>query len=1050
MDANALLQCFAGTLDQEVSIRTNAESHLKQASTNPGFLGACLDIISSSEVPENIKLSASLYFKNKISYGWNDKNASKNELLNYVVDNDEKPIVKDMLVQAMLHCSKQSPSCVRILKSALTVIISEEYPNKRWDSLLPKSLELLSGNDLDMAYVGLICLSEVFRTYRWQENDARQDLEILIMQYFPDLLQFAETNLFQNGANMNNQKIGEMVKLIIKIYKFVTYYDMPFSLQRPESFTPWANFFVRVIQEPLSEVILSISDTDVRSNNPWVKCKKWSYANLYRLFQRYASQSLSRKFSYEEFKSLYIDQFLPDLLGLLFQQIEQWGNGTLWLSNESIYYILSFIEQTIVQKSTWKLVKPHYSTILQHVIFRLLCPNEDTLDTFENDPQEYIHRNLELWDDSYSPDLAAISLLTTSVSKRGKTTLEPTLEFVIITLQANVGDFKDVTLERAIKIESCLRIFSSILDRLTVSNSPYLSEIEGFLSAFVFPFFNSPFGFLRTRVCEICSKLGMMEFRESSIVPTIYQGTIKCLNEEGDSLPVKLLAALALQAFINDPQFQEPLSNVVVPTMQKLLDLSNEFESDAISGVMQDFVEQFAEQLQPFGVELMNNLVQQFLKLAIDLFDASNFDPNNFINSEDIPDESDKQMAALGILSTTISILLSFENSPDIIKSLEQSFYPAAEFILKNSIEDFYRECCEFVENSTFLLRDVSPISWKVLELIGECNNKEDSMVAFYLEDFMLVISNYLVYGKEELKKNEFYTRILFDIYKKAIASEESTLDELNVIFDLSQKLIVALDDKVPPQYRQQFLEDAVKAILVEKDGLRKNIVFGVTSFNVIVASLISSPLVTLQFLQQKTCLELFFETWFSFYIPNYKRVYDVKLSLVALLSISCTIQAQEGTSLNLDTILVQIGTVIAQLIARFPATLKSLEEKRKEYSSGDYSAGGYNDWEDGFEDDDENEEPTGEDDIKQYMEMLKNDSNALKFVNGDAFGDSDDFDDLEEDPLTGSILDEVNIYDVFKSSINHLQQSDANKYQVIVGNMSADDQNVFAQLMNL
>lgn len=1048
MDANTLLQCFAGTLDHDTATRTNSEAYLKQASSTPGFLGACLDIISSSEVPENIKLSASLYFKNKITYGWTESSYTKNELLNIVVDNDEKPVVKDMLIQTMLYCSKQSPSSLRILKSALTVIINDQYPSKKWDALLPKSVELLSGNDLNMSYVGLICLSEVFRTYRWRENDSRQELEALILQYFPSLLQFAESSLFQEGRNMEDARIGEMVKLILKTYKFVTYYDMPFTLQRVDSFIPWANFFVSIIQQQLPQQLLDNADIDSRSKNSWVKCKKWSYANLYRLFQRYASQSLTRKFEYEQFKSIYIEQFLPQFLQLIFQHIEDWGNGKLWLSDESVHYILSFIEQTIVQKATWPLVKQHYPIILEHVIFPLLCPTEDTLDTFENDPQEYIHRNLELWDDSYSPDLAAISLLTTSVNKRGKITLQPTLEFIILTLQTNITGVDRMPLENAVQVESALRIFSSIVDRLTVNNSPYLSEIEGFLRTFVFPFFESPFGFLRTRACEICSKLGGLKFKDSSSIQVIYQGVMSCLNEDSDNLPVKLLASLALQVFIHDPVFQEPLSTVVVPTMQNLLRLSNDFESDAISGVMQDFVERFAEQLQPFGVELMNTLVQQFLKLAIDLNEASNFDPNSLMDPNDIPDESDKQMAALGILSTTISILLSFENSPEILKSLEQSFYPAAEYILKNDIEDFYRECCEFVENSTFLLRNVSPISWKILECIGECNNKEDSMVAFYLEDFMLAINNYILYGKEELKKNEFYSKILFDIYRKAIAnSEDSSLDELNFMFDLSQKLILALEDKLPPSVRQQFLEDSINAILVEKNNLKKQIVFGVTTFNVIISSLIYSPLVTLQFLKHNGVLELFFETWLTLYIPNFKRVYDIKLSVLALLSILCRVQSQEFLPLGMDIVLTKLGTVLIDIVSRFPQALKSLEEKRKEYTSDALNNGNFEDWNDNFAGDDEDEE--GDEDIQQYMNQLKTEGDADKFISEDGFGD-EGFDDLEEDPLTGSILDEVNIYEELQSSVSQLQQSDVAKYQVILNTMSADDQNVLNRLMAL
>ncbi|EDO16048.1 hypothetical protein Kpol_1067p20 [Vanderwaltozyma polyspora DSM 70294] len=1047
MDANILLQCFAGTLNHDLKIRTDAEAHLKQASATPGFLGACLDIIASNEVPENVKMSATLYFKNKIVYAWNAQQTDK--LDSHIVDNDEKPVVRDMLIQTMLSCSKHSPNCLRMIKPALSIIVHDQYSSKKWDDLLPKCLELLSSNDYDMAYVGLLCLLEIFRTYRWKENDARQELETLILEYFPSLLQFADSILYANGANMDNDKFGDMTKLILKIYKLVTYYDMPFTLQRPESFIPWANFFVTIIQQPLSERILSIGDADLKSKNPWVKCKKTAYANLYRLFQRYASVTLTRKFQYDEFRQTYVEEFIPQFLQLVFQQIEQWGSGNLWISDVCLQYMLNFIEQTVVQKQTWPLVKMHYSTILQHVIFPLLCPNEETLETFDNDPQEYIHRNLELWEDSHFPDLAAISLLTTAVTKRTKFALQPTLEFTLQTLQANFTDINQMPFENAVKIESSLRIFSSILDRLVSKSSPYASEIEGFLRAFVLPLFKSPYGFLRTRVCEICSKLDGIKFNEPTFIPQIYEGIMSCLNEESDCLPVRLLAALAMQAFIHDEEFQKLLASVVVPTMQKLLAIANEFESDAISGVMQDFVEIFAEQLQPFGIELMNSLVSQFLKLAIDLNDAANIDPSTLMNADDIPDENDKQMAALGILSTVISILLSFENSQDIIRSLEQSYHPAAEFILKNDMDLFYREACEFVENSTFLLRSVSPISWKFLELIGECNNSEESMIPLYIEDFMLVINNYLLYGKDELKKNEFYSKILFEFYRKAMNSnEDNTLFDMQIIFELSQKLILALEDKLPVAWKQQFLEDVTNAIIMEKDNLQKQVAFGVTSFNVLISSLVTSPLVTLQFLQHKNLLELFFETWLTFYVPNLKRVYDIKLSIMALLSILCRCTADDFASLSLQNLLPKLGSILVDLMVKFPHALKALEEKRKEFSSDNFNSDNFEEWNDNVGDEDDDED--GDDDIAAYMEQLRSGEDGLKFISEGGF-DKENFDDLEEDPLVGSLLDEINVYEVLKSSVTHLQQgSGGSIYEIIINGMSEDSKSVLQQLLAL
>lgn len=1020
MDVGGLLQCFAGTLSQNSQTRSNAESQLKQASLTPGFLGACLDIIAAEPTPENIRLSASLYFKNKCVNGWNGKYTGKNDLLDYVVDQDEKPVIKDMLVHTLVACVKSSPRCARVLKSALGVIVYTEYTQGNWDDLLTNSFKSLTGQDLDEAYVGLLCLSEIFRTYRWKENDSRQALEILVLHYFPDLLRYGNDHLLKAGSNIGDVKTGEMLLLLIKIYKFVTYLDLPFTLQRNESFIPWANFFVAIIQMPLPAGFLAATDHESRSKNPWVKCKKWSYAILYRLYQRFASESLTRKFEYEEFRSLYGQEFLPQLLQLLFQQLEQWSTGNLWLSDECFYYILSFIEQTIVQKATWKLVKPHYMTILEHVIFPLLCPNDEKLEVFESDPQEYIHRNLELWDENYSPDLAAVSLLTTTVTKHGKYTLQPTLEFVIAILETNVSS--SANLAAAVKVEAAFRIFSSIVDRLTTDDSPYLGEIEAFLNSFVFPFFSSPFGFLRTRVCEICSKLGAIEFQKSTLVDTIYNGIMICMNDSNGCLPAQLLAALALQTFIHVPEFQNALSPVVLPIMQKLLDISNEFESDTISGVMQDFVEQFADQLQPFGVDLMNTLVQQFLKIAIELHEASNVDPNSFLDDNDIPDESDKQMAALGILSTTISILLSFENSPEMLKNLEQSFYPAAEFILKYEIEDFYRECCEFVENSTFLLRRISPISWKTLELIGESNRKQDSMVSFYLEDCIYALNNYLLYGSDELKKNEFYCRILFEIYDKAVSDDNKTLSELATVLDLSQKILLSLNHSLPDAQKNRFINDAVQAIVAKQDELKENIVFGVTTFNVVVSALAYFPTLTLEILKSHQCIELFFKTWLTFYVPNVKRVYDIKLSTLALLNIMTEISDETFTTLLGMAIIPRLGKITIELVSRFPSAQRLLQEKRMGFSTGSFSLNEFDDW--------------------------KNDSGTLKFVNGETFDAEEDFDDLEEDSLSGSLLDPIDIYASVKMFAMNLRDTNPNKYARVISEMSPDDQLLFTRIV--
>ena len=108
---------------------------------------------------------------------------------------------------------------------------------------------------------------------------------------------------------------------------------------------------------------------------------------------------------------------------------------------------------------------------------------------------------------------------------------------------------------------------------------------------------------------------------------------------------------------------------------------------------------------------------------------------------------------------------------------------------------------------------------------------------------------------------------------------------------------------------------------------------------------------------------------------------------------------------------------MISQLMTKFPYALKGLEEKRKEYSSDAFTTGNFDKF-DSWEDY-ENEDCDADDD-QDYLEFLKNEAQSLEYVNSETgiFGSLEDFEDLEEDPLSGSVLDEVNIYAV---SYTHL-----------------------------
>jgi len=1025
MDVNALYQTFAESLSANQAARQQAEQTLRRAERSIGFLGACLDILSTDGVDLAVKKAAAVFFKNRVTRYWNidERKAGEDQ-----IDSDEKPIIRDRLLPTLVSVNHQLRNQ---LVPVLSTIIVGDYP-KKWPNLVDAAVQLLYAQNLDSAYTGLLCFSEICRTYRWVTNEERKDLEQLIASHFPILLTVGDTLLKEDSPDA-----GEMTKLLLKAYKFATYHDLPETLQTTEAITSWMTFHVNVIQKDLPKYIIENMEDSERKLDPWVKCKKWAYANLYRLFTRYASHSLSKKFTYNQFSDFFNDNFVPQLLNLYLSQIDQWCNKKLWLSDESLYYLINFLENAVTQKRTWPFIKPHFELLISHFVFPLLCPSDDTLDTFENDPQEYIHSNLDIYDESTSPDLAAIGLLITLTTKKKKTTLEPIMQFAY-SLLTELKTVANTDLESAKKLEGAMRLIGSISDNFVKETSPYYSQMEGFLSTLIFPHFENKFAFIKARTCEVASKFAEIEFQDEANLGVLFRGILSSF--EDDHLPVQLEASLALQNFIKIPQFQEALGAVILPTMQRLLTLSNTIDSDAISGVMQEMVEVFSVQLQPFGVELIANLVEQFMKLAKELNDAANVDADNFDGGYD--DLTDKQMAALGLLNTMITVLLSFESSADVVFKLEETFAPAVEYVLRNNIEDFFKEVSELIENSTFLVREISPTCWKLFEVLVP--SIQSGIALLYLEDWMPALNNYLVYGARELTENQAYSKALFDLFKFIMTNEDSAMNDFACAGEIAQKLILALE-RSSMLYVEEILQITTDNLINSEEMVN---VYAINMIDTIVSSLVYHPVETLKLLESKNFLLMFFKLWFQ-YIPTLSRVYDLKLSTLGLLSF-INIPASELTALHVGEVLPEAGLNLSLLMDKLPKAIQDLEKRRKEYDATTDGVDGYE-----YEGDDDDEGDWENEDVDEELDAAAQDD-YLEFLNAEAaklkssgFYDDDD-EDVIEDPLASTILDGLNVFQTFKEGILSVQSNDAQKYHAVFHKLNAEQQSTIADVVQL
>ncbi|GME86878.1 unnamed protein product [Ambrosiozyma monospora] len=420
---------------------------------------------------------------------------------------------------------------------------------------------------------------------------------------------------------------------------------------------------------------------------------------------------------------------------------------------------------------------------------------------FEDDPQEYIHMILDVYDESNSPEMAVVSLIFTLSEKRTKTTIEPILQFSYQKLTSFAD--KEETLEIAKEKESVFRIIGSIANKLISEQSPFKSQMEQFLSTFIVPGFKSKFPFVRARTCETLAKFDGLELTNEQTKNALYQGVLDCFNDT-ENLPVQLEGALALQAFLAVPEFKEVLGTIILPTMEKLLDLSNKIDSDTVSAVIQECIENYSSQLQPFAVNLMTKIAEQLMRLLTEIYDGSNVDAALF-DDDALSEVSDKTTAAMGIFNTIITILLYFENSTEIISKLEVCYLPIVEFVLVKDVDDFFTEAFELIENTSFLTRSVSPNMWKIFEiiLVKMLENTEEVLLNF--DEMLPALKNYLIYGRDVIRSNSQYQVSLLTFIVKFFEiestqgsiEEEIGLKDISMCCDLASNFVLTLNSEL-------------------------------------------------------------------------------------------------------------------------------------------------------------------------------------------------------------------------------------------------------------
>ncbi|KAI8335415.1 armadillo-type protein [Chlamydoabsidia padenii] len=1025
MDQNSVYQLFVATYHPDPNVHKQAELNIRSVEGHNGFLPIVLQILASEELELGARQAAAIYFKNRLVKAWD-----RNKQPTTPIGEEDRNVVKQSILQAMVT----APNAVKVqLTSCLYIILSNDFPDL-WTQFVGELQNLLSSSDFRLVYVGLLALREVVKVYQWKTAEKREPLQQIIALTFP-AIQTIGTNL----VTSDSLEAAEMLKLTLKIYHAGIQVELPKCLQDSSSLVPWGTLFLQLIDKAIPFDVLP-ADAEEREKYPWGKTKKWAYHCLNRLFAKYGNPALLTPSAtkYAPFAKNFVANFAPNVLQAYLRQVEGWIKNEIWISHKCLGLTAAFFDNSVKHKTTWQIIKPHTETLVAHFIFPQLCFSTEDEELWNDDPVEFVHKKVDPLEDIHSPDTNASNLLITLARDRKKHTFMGILGFInsVLNKYLETPDEQKNGREK----DGALNMIACLSYQILQKKSPVAGMMEPFFVSHVFPEFKSRFPYLRARACDITKRFSDLDFANQQNLATLYQNVLDCLRDT--DLPVKIQAALALQPMIRHESVREAMVPSLPFIMQELLNLTNEIDIDTLATTMEEFVEVFADQLTPFAVQLCTQLRDTFLRIMEDYAQSN---PSANVNDDDddfgdLDDISDKTMAAMGVLKTIGTLILSLESTPEILQQLENALLPVITYTLKNKIMDLYNEIFEIIDSCTFSAKRVTPTMWSVFDLIYE--SFKDCGID-YMDEMLPPLDNYISYGRDVFVTNENVQRMMFDIIDTVMKSDRLAEADRVCGCKLMESILLNCRGQVD-MYVSPFLNLAFQFIFTNS---MKTTEFKVNCIEVVINCLYYNPVLTLRLLEENQWTQGFFTLWFNT-LDKFSRVHDKKLVIVALCALIELPMDHVPASLQAGW--SQVLAVIVNVFKTLPKAIENRESLEKLYGDGFDGEDLYNDDFDGSGDEDDLED-IGDEDVpdqdNEYLEYLANQASLHANDDDEEYDEYEE--EIEEEILFESPLDEINPYIRFEQVFRTMQQSNPASYTLLTKDLDADQQNLIMTVLS-
>ncbi|CAD6891703.1 unnamed protein product [Tilletia laevis] len=1030
---DTLYQLLGSTLDPNPNNRKAAELEIRKLEPQEGMLAAVFQIVSSNEADVSVRQAASIYLKNRIVGSWDPElrarrvnpPASAGPIPGAIPDSDRQTI-RSGILPALMH----APPVIRSqISPALRSIIVCDYP-AQWPDLLQTVMQMLSTEDPQTLFAGLTALLEAIRAFRWKSAHA-STMEDIVSQAFPSILATGQRLL--QTPNATSPEAGALLYLMLKCYKTSMESHLTKHQQSNESIVPWGQLLLAIVDKDIDASQLP-DDDDARESAPWWAAKKWAYFSLNKLFFAFGnpSQLPPSKKIYKPFAERFATLFAPEILKVYLRKTEQYVAGQSWLSRRARRFQFKFYEQCVRPKSTWALLKPSVNDIVQKFVLPTLSWSATDEELWELDSADYVRSQTEGNDDHASPTFAAKDFLTLLVTKRAKTTLQPQLEFITAVITGYPGTYNAAQKDGALRM--CCALSSLMVKHPLVADT-----LDSFVLNHVVPELTSEHRFLRFHACEVIKEFDKdgMNWQSDKTLEAAFSGIMSCL---GDSeLPVRVAAAEATGFLIQHDEVRVALAPRAAEVMQVFLKLADEADLDNLGQVQQTFFEEFQTELLPFAVQFVTQIATTYRRLLLEINNMSG-DGDEGIELSDISaDETDKSFATMNCLATIFQVVDAAQSSPPILEEMEAVILPIISLTLEKEAIDFYDDCFEVTDALTFYQKKISPALW---QLFGQMyQSLKGSGIDFFAEMFN-TLDNLITWGADTFKQNAEYRNMLFDILNTVMTSEHLGINDRVSGAKLADSILLSLKESVNDAYAGVLGLILPGVYDTNKDALQLR----KWSTVVVLDMIYLNQQLTLSILETRGETVKFFTILMGTVLSTYSRVHEKRVAILGFLSLLSA--PTESLPQAVRDGLPQVFAGLLHQLDTLPEAILRRKELQDLFEDDD---------DDEVDDDDEDAEPVdGFDDDKdvidaenEIQEMLAAEQARLAAVNAAKQAgmevpedeiDEEALDDDEDDEFTfTSPIDDIPLYDGFRSVMTELQGKNAELFGALMGSLNED-----------